>query len=156
MSACLSCNTDMPPGTRWCPICHTNAINPQFGRLASPARRLGAYVLEFLVYGIVYGIVEVISFAIGDAAIATILLVVYAIFALVLFARGTTPGKMLLGMHVAKENGDRAGFFTMFFREVIGKFISLLVFGLGFLWIVLDRENQGWHDKLMRTYVVQV
>jgi uncharacterized RDD family membrane protein YckC len=59
-------------------------------------------------------------------------------------------------LHVAKENGERAGFFTMLFREVIGKFIiSSIVFGLGFLWIVLDKENQGWHDKLMSTYVVQ-
>ena len=44
----------------------------------------------------------------------------------------------------------------MLFREVIGKFIiSSIVFGLGFLWIVLDKENQGWYDKLMSTYVVQ-
>ncbi len=62
---------------------------------------------------------------------------------------------MLLGLHVAKENGERAGFFTMLIREVIGKFISSLVLGLGFLWIVLDKEKQGWHDKLMSTYVVQ-
>ena len=141
MSACTACNTELPAGARWCPICHANAINPQFGRLASPARRLGAFVLEFLVYGII----SLIGLVIGDA-----------IFALVLFARGTTPGKMLLGLHVTKENGERAGFFTMLFREVIGKFIiSSIVFGLGFLWIVLDKENQGWHDKLMSTYVVQ-
>ena len=141
MSACTACNTELPAGARWCPICHANAINPQFGRLASPARRLGAFVLEFLVYGII----SLIGLVIGGA-----------IFALVLFARGTTPGKMLLGLHVTKENGERAGFFTMLFREVIGKFIiSSIVFGLGFLWIVLDKENQGWHDKLMSTYVVQ-
>ena len=152
MSACTACNTELPAGARWCPICHANAINPQFGRLASPARRLGAFVLEFLVYGII----SLIGLVIGDATIGTILLIAYAIFALVLFARGTTPGKMLLGLHVTKENGERAGFFTMLFREVIGKFIiSSIVFGLGFLWIVLDKENQGWHDKLMSTYVVQ-
>jgi uncharacterized RDD family membrane protein YckC len=149
MSACPSCNTELPAGTRWCPICHTNAINPLYGRIASPSRRLGAYVLEFLVYGIVVLIVNFI----GDAGV--ILLIAYAIFALVLFARGTTPGKMLLGLHVAKENGERAGFFTMLVREVIGKTVSLFVFGLGFLWIILDKENQGWHDKLMSTYVVQ-
>ena len=52
MSACFSCNTELPAGARWCPICHTNAISPQSGRLASPARRVGAYVLEFLQYRI--------------------------------------------------------------------------------------------------------
>ncbi len=78
----------------------------------------------------------------------------YAIFALILFARGTTPGKMLLGMRVARESGERAGFFTMLIRELIGKTISFIVFGLGFLWILLDKDKQGWHDKLMNTYVV--
>lgn len=151
MSACLSCNSQLPAGVRWCPICHTNAIDPQFGRLASPARRLCAFILDYLVVSIGLLVVSTI----GDSAIVAIILVAYAVFALVLFARGTTPGKMLLGTYVTRENGQRAGFFTMLFREVIGKFISSLVFGLGFLWIVLDGENQGWHDKFMSTYVVR-
>ena len=151
MSACTSCNADLPAGTRWCPICHTNAINPQFGRVASPSRRLGAYVLDYLVVGIV----ALIAFATGEGTVTSILLIAYAIYALVLFAKGTTPGKKMLGLHVAKENGERAGFFTMLIREVIGKTVSGLVFGLGFLWIILDKESQGWHDKLMSTYVVQ-
>ena len=86
--------------------------------------------------------------------VASVLVIAYAIFALILFAKGTIPGKMMLGLHVAKENGERAGFFTMLIREVIGKTVSGLVFGLGFLWIMLDKESQGWHDKLMSTYVV--
>jgi len=43
----------------------------------------------------------------------------------------------------------------MLFREWIGKWISALVFLAGFLWIILDKENQGWHDKLASTYVVE-
>lgn len=71
-----------------------------------------------------------------------------------LFSRGTTPGKNLLGMRVIKEDGQHAGFLTMLIRECIGKWISGLVFALGFLWILFDRDNQGWHDKLMSTYVI--
>jgi uncharacterized RDD family membrane protein YckC len=150
LSACPSCNANLPAGIRWCPICHTNVINPQFGRVASPSRRLGAYVLDYLVVGIV----ALIAFVTGDGMVASVLVIAYAIFALILFAKGTIPGKMMLGLHVAKENGERAGFFTMLIREVIGKTVSGLVFGLGFLWIMLDKESQGWHDKLMSTYVV--
>src|SRR5690606_15441256 len=47
-----------------------------------------------------------------------------------------------------------AGFLTMLFREWIGKWISGLIFGLGFLWILFDRDNQGWHAKIASTYVV--
>ena len=151
MSICYSCNSELPAGVRWCPICHTNAINPQFGRIASPSRRLGAYILDYMLVGIV----ALIASSLGEPAVMGILFIAYAIFALVLFARGTTPGKMMLGLHVAKENGERAGFFIMLVREVIGKALSLIVFGLGFLWIILDKENQGWHDKLMSTYVVR-
>ncbi len=151
MSTCYSCNSELPAGVRWCPICHTNAINPQFGRIASPSRRLGAYILDYMLVGIV----ALIASSLGEPAVMGILFIAYAIFALVLFARGTTPGKMLLGLHVAKENGEKAGFFIMLVREVIGKALSLIAFGLGFLWIILDKENQGWHDKLMSTYVVR-
>jgi uncharacterized RDD family membrane protein YckC len=52
----------------------------------------------------------------------------YVVWALVLFARGTTPGKNMLGMFVMKEDGRRAGFGTMLIREWIGKLIS------GFVW----------------------
>jgi len=48
-----------------------------------------------------------------------------------------------------------AGFFIMLIREWIGKaIISGMIFSLGFLWILFDRDNQGWHDKLVSTYVV--
>ena len=71
------------------------------------------------------------------------------------FRSGTTPGKMLLGMYVAKEDGNRADFGTMLVREVIGKFLSSLIFFIGFLSIILDKEWRGWHDKLANTFVVE-
>ena len=83
------------------------------------------------------------------------ILAAYAVLALVLFARGTTPGKHLLRMRVIKENGANAGFLTMLGREWIGKWISGMVFSLGYIWILIDREHQGWHDKLLATYVVE-
>ena len=56
-------------------------------------------------------------------------------------------------MRVIKEDGTPAGFMTMLLREWIGKWISGLILLLGFLWILFDKDNQGWHDKLMSTYV---
>ena len=72
-----------------------------------------------------------------------------------LFARGTTLGKAALGMRVVKEDGRPAGFLTMLFREWIGNLISGFFLGVGYLWIVLDRDRQAWHDKLASTYVVE-
>ena len=75
--------------------------------------------------------------------------------ALVLFSRGTTPGKKLLGLRVINEDGTPARFMTMLLREWVGKRLSGMVVGVGFLWIVFDKDNQGWHDTLMSTYVTE-
>ena len=38
--------------------------------------------------------------------------------------------------------------------RVIGFYISMAVFFLGFLWILIDSGRRGWHDKLARTKVI--
>ena len=163
MATCSSCNAEVVPGTRWCNICHTNIVNPSLGKLASPGKRLGAFVLDlatpvvalFLMFAVA-GIGSATETEAGagiGTLIGQLLFLAYIISALVLFARGTTPGKKLLGMRVIKEDGTPAGFMTMLLREWIGKWISGLILLLGFLWILFDKDNQGWHDKLMSTYV---
>lgn len=163
MAHCSSCNTEVPPGARWCSICHTNLVNPSIGRLASPGRRLGAYFLDILVFFVaaILSLMVVratVSEETGPTLLGLLLgfglYIAYGIWALVLLSSGTTPGKNLLGMRVIKEDGQHAGFLTMLIRESIGKLISGLIFSLGFLWILFDRDNQGWHDKLMSTYVI--
>lgn len=165
MPTCRTCNVEVPAGVRWCGICHANLINPAAGRLASPGKRLGAYCLDLLVPFVAFFIM-MSAFGIGASTgtktsgalgflLAFGLLIGYVVWAFKLFAQGTTPGKNILGMRVIKENGERAGFGTMLIREWIGKIISGTVFSLGFLWILFDRDRQGWHDKLASTYVVE-
>ena len=153
MASCPSCNADYVAGERWCSICHTNVVNPEIGRLSSPGRRLGAYCLDsfipmvivtFFLFGAIVGYLEIVL----------LLGIILGAVNVILFTKGTTIGKKLLGMRVVKENGEQAGFWTMLIREYIGKIISALILWLGFLWVLFDKENQGWHDKLMSTYVV--
>jgi len=165
MKYCGSCGTEVAPGSRWCGICRTNVLNQSIGRLASPGKRLGAHVLDMAMPVVAL----LVIFTVAGAGIATQteagagvgllfgvgLLGAYVIWAFMLFAQGVTPGKKLLGMRVVKEDGTSAGFFTMLIREWIGKLISGLILSLGFLWILFDRDKQGWHDKLMSTFVVE-
>ncbi|TMI91021.1 MAG: RDD family protein [Bacillati bacterium ANGP1] len=153
---CPSCRAALPPGSRFCPLCHTFVSNPNVGRLASPARRLGATLMEWVLLAVA------LSLAFGAAAtggegvlLGLLLLVGYGIWAIALFAHGTTPGKRVLGLEVVHETGQPVGFFIMFVREWIGKWISGLIFGLGFLWILIDKDRQAWHDKFVATYVVE-
>jgi len=163
MAKCPSCNAEIPTGVRWCTICHRNVLNPDVGWLASPGRRLGACVLDGLLSLFAIGAILVTTSLAGEEenagpclCLGLLPLVAYGVWSLVLFAQGTSPGKKLLGMHVVREDGRRAGFLTMLIREFIGKPISSLPpLSLGYLWILFDSENQGWHDKIMRTYVVR-
>ena len=44
----------------------------------------------------------------------------------------------------------------MLFREWFVKAASASVFLLGFIWVVIDDKNRGWHDKILDTYVVDL
>ena len=71
-------------------------------------------------------------------------------------SRGQTLGKMALGIKVVKTDGSPVGYLNAFLREVVGKFISGLVLGLGYLWILWDPRKQAWHDKIANTIVVKI
>lgn len=69
--------------------------------------------------------------------------------------KSTTLGKSMLHMVVVdKGTGDRISTLRIMFRDIIGKWISGLIFGLGYFWILIDKDKQGWHDKLAGTVVV--
>ncbi|WP_068513477.1 RDD family protein [Caldimicrobium thiodismutans] len=156
MPTCPSCKMETAAG-RWCSVCHRNLQNPELGRLVSPAKRLGAFVLDIVLFFVLMLILRLFFSPIikKESDIVFLSFLVLLMVELLFFSRGTTLGKMVLGMRVVKTDGRRAGFFTMLFRELIGKSISGFFFSLGFLWILLDRERQGWHDKLASTYVVE-
>lgn len=170
MPTCPSCSQQVPPGARWCPFCHVHIVDPKIGKLASPGKRFVAFVLDMLITYIVFyevlglfrvvsminvtGIVSVLILLLS-IAIPLLILIAYIIWVHRHYSRGTTPCKHYLGMYVIRQNGERAGFWTMLIREWIGKLVSGLFYFIGFLWILLDKERQGWHDKMARTYVVE-
>jgi uncharacterized RDD family membrane protein YckC len=160
MTQCASCGAAVAPGSRWCGICRSSTVYTASHRLGSPGKRLGAYILDGLIPVVV--VISTLGAAVAaenggglGAAVLWVVFLAYVVWALYLFSKGKTPGKLILGMQVVKEDGQHAGFFRMLIREWVGKFISGLVFALGFLWILFDQDRQGWHDKLMSTYVVE-
>ena len=76
-------------------------------------------------------------------------------YVLFTYAKGQTPGKMLLGLHVVDENGHKPNLKQVILREVIGKAISALALLIGYLWIIWDPKKRGWHDYMGGTYVVR-
>lgn len=66
---------------------------------------------------------------------------------------GQTPGKMLLDIRVVRVDGNPLTHKDAFLRYV-GYSLNWLGLGVGWLWAFFDKDHQGWHDKLAKTYVV--
>lgn len=78
-------------------------------------------------------------------------------YVLMIGKRGQTLGKMALGIKVIKTDGNtRVGYLSAFLREIIGKIVSAMIFGLGYLWMLWDSKKQTWHDKIAKTIVIRV
>jgi len=66
---------------------------------------------------------------------------------------GQTVGKALMGMRIVPLNGGRIPLWRAFLRY-FSYYLSGLVLGLGFFWIIVDNRRMGWHDKLAQTCVL--
>jgi uncharacterized RDD family membrane protein YckC len=67
--------------------------------------------------------------------------------------RGTTIGGIVLGLKVARVDGQPVTFAVALVRALAAGFSAIVLF-LGFLWIAWDPEKQGWHDKIAGTVVI--
>lgn len=67
---------------------------------------------------------------------------------------GGTPGKLLLGCQVVDaRTGGRLGWGQAVIRY-FAYLVSIIPLFLGFFWIIWDKKNQAFHDKIARTVVV--
>jgi uncharacterized RDD family membrane protein YckC len=82
-------------------------------------------------------------------------IVILAIYGAVMWKlRGATVGGIVFDLHVVRVDGRPIDWETAIVRA-LGCFLSLVVVGLGFIWIAFDPNNQAWHDKIAGTVVVQ-
>ena len=106
---------------------------------ASPLRRLFANILD--------GILFFLTLIIG-----------YIIWWLIVLGRGQTPGKQLLGIYAIKRDGGRAGWGTMFVREVVKLVAHSFVIGFfadAILLLMDDEEHRSLSDRVAGTVVVR-
>ena len=67
---------------------------------------------------------------------------------------GQTLGKKALGIRVYDfRQGGSIGYGRGFLRQ-IGKYLSAIPLGLGYFWMLWDKEKQCWQDKIAGTVVV--
>ena len=69
---------------------------------------------------------------------------------------GQTLGKKWLRIKVQTMDGQVPGYKKALIRETVGKLVSGLVLGIGYLAAIWDKDKQTWHDKMAKTVVVRV
>ena len=67
--------------------------------------------------------------------------------------RGTTIGGVICGLRVVRLDDRPLDWPTAIVRS-LGCFVSVIVVGLGFIWVLFDDERQSWHDKIAGTVIV--
>lgn len=107
---------------------------------------MGALLIDIVLISVIVGVLDLS----GDAWLVA--LAGYG--ALMWKIRGTTIGGLVCGLKVVRRDGAELNWDTAIVRA-LGCFLSMLVAGLGFLWIVFDEDRQAWHDKIAGTLVVR-
>jgi uncharacterized RDD family membrane protein YckC len=114
--------------------------------------RVVAYIIDFIILGVVQGILQVILGQSAAGGISTLISIAYFVYFWT--STGATPGDQVMGLRVVSTDGSPISYGKAFIRW-IGYIISIIPIGLGFLWVIWDANKQGWHDKIAGTYVVK-
>ena len=85
-----------------------------------------------------------------EIAVAGTLFVLFWIF------RNAEPGKMIFRAVIVDANSHAPATSGQYLLRYLGYYISLIPFGLGFLWVGIDPRKQGWHDKIASTVVIKI
>jgi uncharacterized RDD family membrane protein YckC len=112
--------------------------------------RTAALLIDVILCGMVLLLIPFVHFGCG-----VFLLILAAYGAVMWELRGTTVGGSICHLKVVRLD-DRPLDWTCTIVRALSCFLSLVVVGLGFLWVAFDDEKQSWHDKIAGTVVVQV
>jgi uncharacterized RDD family membrane protein YckC len=109
--------------------------------------RMLALLIDLILVAVALG------WALGHGS--SVLLILAAYGAVMWKLKGTTIGGIVCDLKVVRIGGGPLDWGSAIIRA-LGCFLSLVVCGLGFIWIAVDREHQAWHDKIAGTVVVRV
>lgn len=142
------------------------------GNLAEPVKRIGARVIDGIIWFIITIVVSLIfgggSFSAGIVASIIIGLLVVAYEVVMVGTQGGTVGKLLLGMKVVNEDGSAADYQTGLRRmylyiafifigliPILGQLLNFIVAVAGLVMLFTDARHQTPWDKVGKTLVVE-
>lgn len=113
---------------------------------------------------VIAGIVMGIAFFAGGSSVSpeaqqifgaiVNLSITYLYFSLMTYYKGATLGKMLVGIKVESDDFQKLSFGAVLMREVVGKFISSIIFSIGYIIAAFTAKKQALHDMIAHSVVV--
>lgn len=122
---------------------------------ASFGKRFLAVVIDAIIVGVVGGILgSILGRGTAGQAISTALGLAYYVY----FegGQGATLGKKALKLKVVSTAGASPIGYGSAAVRYVGRIVSAIPLGLGYFWMLWDKDKQTWHDKIAGTYVVEV
>ncbi len=165
MVKCPKCEYENSDGAVYCMSCAQRldgkSFNSVFSRTSSQTigfgTRLAAYFIDVIVLTLGTMVLSIFGLIVIPKLIAGLILwsigPVYYI-SMWAYCDGATLGKKLLGIKIVRTDNSPLTIGRAILRY-IGYFVSSFLFCLGYFWVIWDRQNQGWHDKMADTLVVQ-
>lgn len=93
---------------------------------------------------------------IGDPLLSTLLVfALFGFFAKFWTHNGQTLGMQVWGLRVQNRDGSAIGLLQALLRFMIA-IASWLCLGLGFLWMLWDKDKRTWHDRYSESQVVRL
>ncbi len=136
---------------------YTQYEKPKRGSIADyELADVGTRFVALIIDGVILGFITGLLFSSGRGAggVASFIVGVAYYWYFLTQQDGQTPGKRLMHIRVIKVTGEPLQATDVLVRY-IGYYIDTVVFMLGWIWALFDRDNQAWHDKLAGTYVVR-
>jgi uncharacterized RDD family membrane protein YckC len=91
-----------------------------------------------------------------DPLLSSILFIVlYLFFAYFWTRTGQTLGMQVWHIRVQSQSGVSISWSQALLRFMMA-WVSILAFGLGYLWVLIDKKKRSWHDIFSMTEVVRI
>jgi uncharacterized RDD family membrane protein YckC len=94
----------------------------------------------------------VIPIQILNFLISIVIPMTYSVFFVV--KKGATPGKMAVGIRIINADGTEKISVGKAFGRYFAKWLSYLIFCIGFIMIAFDDQKRGLHDRICKTLVI--
>ena len=132
----------------------TNTLTPTDTPYAGFWIRFAAMVVDMVVVAIPTLIIQSLF---GSLILSYVIscIVPWVYFSLMTYYKAATLGKMLMGIRVVSIDQKRLTLKQVLLREIVGKFVSGLLFVFGYIIVAFTSKKQAVHDMLAKTIVVR-